>query len=232
MDDGLVELVYNATDKHYTEMEVSQMYNLWSTLCVLPEVAEQMVQQYGELERGVRAMKTHRRGTVRGEVIQVHSTCFARRPGWRARSFDAGVVPELLSAISDEITQAQGELDVIGKDRMVSNAMNWLRLIATDSPELRSGVLAAGTWETVMSVLQDFNAHGGDHSSEHGFAEMQHNLLSEACDLLTQLMGHSPAEQQQLARVGSLPQLRSALDISAGSRLPPSCSTLLQSWPQ
>merc|ERR1719210_1544000 len=38
VEQGVVDYVYNVTDKYYTTEDVAQMYNLWSTLCALPEV--------------------------------------------------------------------------------------------------------------------------------------------------------------------------------------------------
>merc|ERR1712084_202176 len=107
------------------------------------------------------------------------------------RMFAAGIVPEIVSVMKDEISGAHGELDVVGKPRMLSNAMIMLQGLADLGPQYRSQIVEAGAPEQIMNVLQDFVANG-DHN-QHGFAELQHDLRVEACDLLTHLMGSTPA---------------------------------------
>lgn len=221
---GLVGLVYNSTDKHYATNEVAQMYNLWSTLCNLPDVAKEMVEKHGELERGVKAMKDFRSGTVRGEVIVVHG-CLASKTSYRERMLAAGLVPEILSAMRDEISGANGELDTVGKPRLLSNALMMLRVLATECPAARAHIVAAGAPAQVLNVLEDDLAHGD--RSKHGFAELQHDLWAEACETLAALMGDTPAERQMWGN-SSLSLLPSVpTDPSFAKSLPRSCFELL-----
>merc|ERR1712217_709064 len=161
------------------------MYNLWSTLCSVPELRDQMVNKHGELERGVRAMKTHRQGTVRGEVITVHGGCFMGDADTKKRMLAAGIVPEIVSAMRDEISGTEGELDTIGKQRLLSNSMQMLKNFGALGPQYRKQIVDAGGAEQIINTLNDFAAN--DDHTQHGFAELQHNLRTEACDVMAQL---------------------------------------------
>merc|ERR1719245_583914 len=172
-------------------------------------------------------MKNFRQGTVRGEVLMVHSACFMGNKDRKERMFAAGIVPEIVSAMRDEISGAEGELDTVGKPRMLSNAMSMLKQFADLGPQYRKQIVDSGAPEQIVNALQDFVAHG-DHS-QHGFAELQHDLRTEACDLLTQLMGSTPAEHEHLVQQRSLAQLPAVLEDPAfGAELPKSCSNLIK----
>merc|ERR1719245_563264 len=154
-------------------------------------------------------MKNFRQGTVRGEVLMVHSACFMGNKDRKERMFAAGIVPEIVSAMRDEISGAEGELDTVGKPRMLSNAMSMLKQFADLGPQYRKQIVDSGAPEQIMNALQDFVARGD--RSQHGFAELQHDLRTEACDLLNHLMGNTPAEHNQLLQKPSLAELPSVL---------------------
>eukprot|EP00416_Gambierdiscus_australes_P016104 CAMPEP_0171064384 /NCGR_PEP_ID=MMETSP0766_2-20121228/6250_1 /TAXON_ID=439317 /ORGANISM="Gambierdiscus australes, Strain CAWD 149" /LENGTH=408 /DNA_ID=CAMNT_0011520413 /DNA_START=58 /DNA_END=1284 /DNA_ORIENTATION=- len=208
---GLVEQVYSATDRHYTTEDVAQMYNLWSTLCSLPNLAEQMVEGNSELERGVRAMKTFRSSTVRGEVIMVHSACFMAKPAWRQRMVTAGIIPEILSAMRDEMSGVEGELDTVGKARLLFNGMSWLNGLAGVGPEARTDMLDAGVVDIIVDAMRNGNAE------EHSFAEMRHDVRGTACGTLAAIMVDGPRQLDPLVRA------REEL-----TELPEACTDLLR----
>mmetsp|Transcript_98842 Transcript_98842/g.288335 ORF Transcript_98842/g.288335 Transcript_98842/m.288335 type:complete len:422 (-) Transcript_98842:37-1302(-) len=223
---GGLDLVYQATDMHYTTRDVEQMYNLWAAMSGSPEVVEQMVER-DELERGLKAMRAHRRGTVRGEVMQLNLALFMHNESHKERLLKAGIVPEIVSAMRDEISGAQGELDAVGKPRLLSNAIKILTELARGGPQHRTEILEAGSLEQIMNALHDLTAHGD--KIQHGFAEMQHDLRTEACEVMTQLMGNSPDEHQQFLKYRSLAQLPSILkDPFFETELPTPCSELLK----
>merc|ERR1719161_1492770 len=101
---GLIQLVYSRNDKVSSDQSVGSMYCFWGTLCDQPDAAELMVETMGELERGVMHMKAHTRGNARGEVLLVHSSCFMKTEAMRKRMFEAGMLPEIVRAMRDELS--------------------------------------------------------------------------------------------------------------------------------
>jgi len=81
----------------------------------------------------------------------------------------------------DELSGEFGELDTMGKDRMLANAMLILRLFGAASQQYRNAIQEAGGVVQLSAVLQYSRSKVQE---EHGFFELQHNLVAEACTTL------------------------------------------------
>merc|ERR1719396_23354 len=97
---------------------------------------------------------------------------------------EAGIVPEILGTMRDEIA-GPVELDIVGKRRLVATGFELLKKLAATDEHSRSTIIGDGAEQQILAAIIDDEAHG-DHEA-HGFGEMQHDIHGQGCDLLATL---------------------------------------------